>query len=64
MELKVPCSKEFIRHTNNFYLPVNTPENTAKLDFPGGSVDRNPPASAGDTGSVLVPGRLHRPWSN
>ena len=30
-------------------------------DFPGGSVDKNPPAKAGDTGSVLVPGRFHMP---
>ena len=27
-------------------------------DFPGGSVVKNPPANAGDTGSVPGPGRL------
>ena len=27
--------------------------------FPGGSVIRNPPASAGDTGSIPGPGRSH-----
>ena len=33
------------------------------LDFPGGSVDKNPPASAGDTGSIPGPGRFHMPWN-
>ena len=32
-------------------------------DFPGGSVVNNPPASAGDTGSIPGPGRFHRPRS-
>jgi len=64
MESKVPCSKEFIRYMNSFYLLVNMLENTAKLDFPGGSMDRNLPASAADTGSILVLGRFHRPWSS
>ena len=34
------------------------------LDFPGGTVDKNPPASEGDTGSIPGLGRLHMPWSN
>ena len=34
------------------------------LDFPGGTVDRNPPANAGDMGSIPGPGRLHTPWDN
>ena len=29
------------------------------LDFPGGTVDKNPPANAGDTGSIPGPGRPH-----
>ena len=33
-------------------------------DFPGGTVDRNLPANAGDTGSSPDPGRLHMPQSN
>ena len=33
-------------------------------DFPGGSVVKNPPASAGDTGSIPGPGRSHMPWGN
>ena len=33
-------------------------------DFPGGAVVENPPASAGDTGSIPGPGRSHVPQSN
>ena len=28
------------------------------LDFPGDTVDKNPPANGGDTGSILGPGRV------
>ena len=35
-----------------------------KWDFPGGSVIKNPPANAGDTGSSPGPGRSHMPRSN
>ena len=34
------------------------------LGFPGGAVDKNLPANAGDTGSIPGPGRSHMPWSN
>ena len=33
-------------------------------DFPGGTVVKNPPASAGDTGSSPGPGRSHMTRSN
>ena len=33
-------------------------------DLPGGIVDKNPPASAGDLGSIPGLGRFHMPWSN
>ena len=33
-------------------------------DFPGGSLVKNPPASAGDIGSISDPGRSHMPRSN
>ena len=33
-------------------------------DFPGGTVDKNPPANAGYTDSSPGPGRSHMPWSN
>ena len=32
--------------------------------LPGGSLVKNPPANAGDTGSIPDPGRSHMPWSN
>ena len=34
------------------------------LDFLGGPVVKNPPANAGDSGSIPGPGRFHMPWSN
>ena len=33
-------------------------------DFPGGTVVKNLPANAGDTGLSPGPGRSHMPWSN
>ena len=35
-----------------------------KGDFHGGAVDRNPPANAGDKGSIPGPGRFHMLWSS
>ena len=35
-----------------------------KGDFPGGTVVKNPPANAGDTGLIPGPGRSHMPQSN
>ena len=32
-------------------------------DFPGGTVDKNPPANAGNTGSTPHPGRIRTPQS-
>ena len=32
--------------------------------FPGGTAVKNPPANAGDTGSIPGPGRSHMPRSN
>ena len=34
------------------------------LDFPGGAVHGNQPASAWDMGSIPGPGRLHKPQGN
>ena len=39
-------------------------KNIMLRDFPGGAVVKNPPANAGDTGSIPGPGRSHMPWSN
>ena len=33
-------------------------------DFPGGAVVKNPPANAGDMGSIPGPGKSHMPQSN
>ena len=37
---------------------VNIKKNT--LDFSGGTVNKSPPANAGDTGSILGSGRFYR----
>ena len=37
---------------------------TFRMDFPGGPVVKNPPANAGDMGSIPCPERFHMPWSN
>ena len=34
------------------------------MGFPGGSVVKNPPANAEDTGPIPGLGRSHVPWSN
>ena len=33
-------------------------------DLPGGAVHKNPPANAGDIGSIPGPGRFHMPLGN
>ena len=38
--------------------------NKAVQGFPGGSVVKNPPANAGDRGSITDLGRSHMPQSN
>ena len=40
------------------------PSEMAFKDFPGGAVVKNPPANAGDTGSIPGAGRSHMPRSN
>ena len=44
--------------------PVRPQPKNIAGDIPGGVVDKNLPASAGDTGSVPGLGRSHMPWSN
>ena len=45
---------------------TETTKNIKKVfyDFPGDTVDKNPPATAGDTGLIPGPGRSHMPQSN
>ena len=40
------------------------PQKVMFKDFPGGAVVKNPPANAGDTGSIPGPGRSHMTQSN
>ena len=40
------------------------PLNKPFRDFPGVAVVKNPPAKAGDSGSIPGPRRAHRPQSN
>ena len=47
-----------------FYLWGENYKKCSILDFHGGIVDGNPPATAGDTGSIPDPGRLHMLQSN
>ena len=37
---------------------------TTTKGFPGGSVVKNPPCSAGDTSLIPDPGTIHMPWGN
>ena len=48
-----------IRICKEFLLKKDKPR-----DFPGGAVVKNPPANAGDLGSIPGPGRSHMPRSN
>ena len=43
---------------------MNSIRNIVIRAFPGGSVVKNLPANAGDTGSSPGPGRSHMPRSN
>ena len=46
------------------YKSVKTLHLKIDIDFPGGSVVRNPPANAGDMGLIRDPERSHIPWSS
>ena len=49
-----------LRNTHKYYVSLKM-----KLrGFPGGAVVENPPANAGDMGSIPGPGRSHMPQSN
>ena len=43
---------------------VKNPDLKSDIAFPGGAVVKNPPANAGNTGSIPGPGRSHMLWSN
>ena len=48
------CLIDWVENALNCYPP----------DFPGGTVVKNPPDSAGDTGLIPGRGRSHMPQSN
>ena len=53
-----------ISHGDVMYSMGTIVKNTVLGGFPGGTVVKNPPANAGDTGSSPGPGKSHRLWSN
>ena len=67
--LKWSSSSPLFFNTCHFLKPVYSKTiflkvfliNAVLLDFPGGTVVKNPPANAGDTGSSPGPGRSHMP---
>ena len=48
----------------HFFKPTLYRYNSHAVDFPGGTVVKNPPANAGNTGSSPGPGRSHMMQSN
>ena len=63
------CGKEDSNERCSFYNSVTClrkekTEERADTGFPSGRVDKNPPANAGDMGSIPGPGRFHMLWSN
>ena len=57
------CFKPSELNTFGVFLCSYSTKDNCK-DFPGGPGVKNLPVSAGDTGSILGPGRFHLPWSN
>ena len=47
-----------------YFSITNQPPKDQWPGFPGGSAIKNPPANAGDTGSIPDPGRSHVPQHN
>ena len=46
------------------FLKMHPLQKYQKQGFPGGAVVENPPANAGDMGSIPGPARSHMPQSN
>ena len=71
------CRKKYITYrvqyypkfqTSTRYLGSHNPTDKGRVGGVGGdaasTVARNPPASAGDMGSIPGLGRFHMPWNN
>ena len=55
----------FLEDNNEFNVNIITSDKLTELwSFPGGSVVKNPPVNAGDTGSIPGLGRSHISQSN
>ena len=61
LPLPIPCLKPYPECCSYKFFAVLKIEFE---NFPGGKVDRNPPANAGDMSSIPGPGRFHMPRSN
>ena len=48
----------------DFNTPLTMINKTSRQDFPDGTVVKNAPTNARDTGSIPGPGRSHMPRSN
>ena len=59
--LETPCSSSS-GHREAYLFKLS--KNLQRRGLPGGSVVKNPPANAGDMGSVPSLGRSHVPWSS
>ena len=53
-----------VNRSNIVTNSINTLKTVPVIDLPGGPVVKNPPANAGDTGSVSGLGRSHTALSN
>ena len=59
-KINIQKSFAFLYANNELWESERTiPFNTVSRDFPGGTVDRNLPASAEDTSSIPGSGRFH-----
>ena len=56
----LPCKAAHLYHFSRFHIHALIYD---MWGFPGGAVVKNPPASAGDMGSIPGPGRPHMPRS-
>ena len=58
------CSASLIIRKAQIKTTTKKKNKTTTKGFPGGSVVKNPPCSAGDTSLIPDPGTIHMPWGN
>ena len=64
MKQKQYCNKYNKDFKKRGHIKKNNNLKKKKRGFPGGAVEKNLPANAGDTGSIPGPGKSHMPRSN